>query len=470
MRKIDFTLIVCLLIGQNVYSNSINGISYLIKCNNDIHSKKYPQCNHSCSCIVMQDNLINTNKEVSVSQKDTPAIGEIPYTEIESLENGLFKVNHDGKWGIIDTNGVVIVDPKYDGIGQYNLDGLIIVLRNNKWGYINSEGKEIIEPKYDAIGNGTFRIKSFTDKKGITTMRYFKGIPIQPVKIQELVVNFNNKLITVEFMNKWGCINTDGKEVVEPKYDWIGSFANRNLAIVRLNNKWGIIEANGHEIVKPQYDRIGDPPWDFFNRYAVAIVEKNKKWGLINTKGKEIVTPKYDKILDSYMLLTNLEMYTIELNGKYGFINAEGNEIIEPKYDEVKNFSQSGISEVTLNGKKGIVTITGIEIVEPKYDALAVPYSYPNGLIGFKLYGKWGFLDKNGKTVVESKYDMIDGSSKNGVTVIKVHDKWGLIDINGKEIVEPKHDEIKFDLKGFIGIDKGFFNRNTQYDWNGTKL
>ena len=54
----------------------------------------------------------------------------------------------------------------------------------------------------------------------------------------------------VRFAGKYGLIDQEGNEVVEPKYTIMYEF-NRGLAKVIISGKCGSIDENGNEVVKP---------------------------------------------------------------------------------------------------------------------------------------------------------------------------------------------------------------------------
>ncbi|EAK1349894.1 WG repeat-containing protein, partial [Campylobacter coli] len=57
----------------------------------------------------------------------------------------------NGKWGFIDKSGKIVIEPKFDGVGNFS-EGLAGVELNGKWGFIDKSGKIVIEPKFDDIG------------------------------------------------------------------------------------------------------------------------------------------------------------------------------------------------------------------------------------------------------------------------------------------------------------------------------
>jgi len=56
-----------------------------------------------------------------------------------------------GKWGFINTNGVLVVPAVYDSVEEYS-EGLAAVKSNHRWGYIDRQGKLVIRCKYEFTG------------------------------------------------------------------------------------------------------------------------------------------------------------------------------------------------------------------------------------------------------------------------------------------------------------------------------
>ena len=77
---------------------------------------------------------------------------------------------------------------------------------------------------------------------------------------------------------------------VSKQYDKIGKF-NKGLAIVWKNGHCGILSQDGREIVKPTYDKIGS-----FGNDAIAYTTRDGKVGLLNMEGKVIVPNIYESI------------------------------------------------------------------------------------------------------------------------------------------------------------------------------
>ena len=90
------------------------------------------------------------------------------YNNVEALENydennnlwyedGIFRVEQDGKYGVIDTNGKLLVSPEYDSIeALQGVDKVLLTEKNGKFGIIDNVGTVIIDNNYKKIECGAF--------------------------------------------------------------------------------------------------------------------------------------------------------------------------------------------------------------------------------------------------------------------------------------------------------------------------
>jgi len=87
---------------------------------------------------------------------------------------------------------------------------------------------------------------------------------------------------------KWGYINTKGDIVIQPQWDYTGSFYD-GLARIRKGGKYGFINTEGDLVIHNQWDMASNK---FTN--GLCIVERSNKSGYINTKGEVVIQPQWD--------------------------------------------------------------------------------------------------------------------------------------------------------------------------------
>ncbi len=110
--------------------------------------------------------------------------------------------------------------------------------------------------------------------------------------------------------------STTGKTIKSSKYEIQGPFCNR-LARVRMNKKWGYIDTNGVEIVKPKYIQVEN------FKEGLAKVRGQKGWGLIDTTGTLILVAEFNYISD----FTDGKAIVRMIGGQETYINKKGQNI-----------------------------------------------------------------------------------------------------------------------------------------------
>ena len=89
------------------------------------------------------------DKETKYINKDEK---EVKNTEL-FINNKIFAKKSGDKWGFEDIKGNKIVDYKYEKVTELNQYGFAGIKQNGKWGVINSEGEIIVEPIYELNEN-----------------------------------------------------------------------------------------------------------------------------------------------------------------------------------------------------------------------------------------------------------------------------------------------------------------------------
>lgn len=123
-------------------------------------------------------------------------------------------------------------------------------------------------------------------------------------------------------MDKIGLIDYTGKVIFEPQFDEL-NFGGFPLAVVKKDDKYGYINPKGEYVVDLKYDSAGI----FQNGFAVVEIDSKK--GLINELGEYVVEPEYDFLLHGYTTGFGKDTMILMLDRKGLMINKEG-EIFEP--------------------------------------------------------------------------------------------------------------------------------------------
>ena len=127
----------------------------------------------------------------------------------------------DRKWGVIDDNGKIIINPQFDEI--FSDDEDFIVRTGKKWGWIDSDGDFLINPQFRDVSN-----------------RGFNGSDLAAVKVGD----------------KWGFINRKGKLQINPQFESVSSFFGDIALVYKRRSGHGIIDTDGKFVANPQFDEV----------------------------------------------------------------------------------------------------------------------------------------------------------------------------------------------------------------------
>lgn len=156
-------------------------------------------------------------------------------------------VSVGGKYGYIDKDGNMVIEPQFDGADRFS-DGLAMVLVDGKRGFIDKTGRLVIPARYDDAG-------SFGSYEGLA-----------PVKLK----------------GEWMMIDKSGKVAIPPAgYEKMSSF-QEGLAGVRINGKRGFIDTKGNLVIPAVYDEATDFLSD------ISYVSRDGRKFYIDKSGNEV--------------------------------------------------------------------------------------------------------------------------------------------------------------------------------------
>lgn len=313
----------------------------------------------------------------------------------------------DGKWGLVNSNGAIIIEPKYATIdfSDYgrSLDLIKVSDSLGKTGYIDFSGTEIIPLIYDRGTNFVDEV-AFVCEEGFYPSILDKDGSKKEVEGVMMASKFKNGYAVVQKARKYGFINKRGEIVIPPMYLNANGFSN-GLAAIQCDQcfpekgeedssfgKWGYIDINGKIEISPQFDLALD-----FDEEGVAVVSQNNKAFFINTSGKQMFNKTFQ---EAYKFSDGISR--VRVGDRYGFIDLKGNELIPFIYSSASDFFD-GYSSVQLNdGTWGVINKNGKFIMPPVFDELSVPFG---GSVFYKKGNEKGLIDIESKSVLFSDLD-----------------------------------------------------------------
>ena len=333
------------------------------------------------------------------------------------------------KFGYIDKNGKVVIEPKYVGAFDF-IDGVaqVAIAKDNSYyyGLIDVNGKGILKFEYDNI------------------------------------LPFSENLAAVSSNDKYGYVNKKGKFVIWPKYDDAYSFRS-GVARVVVDDKVGYIDKSGKYLIYPKYSRMYSN--DFIGNYT--IVEKNGKFSVINKKDELIKVLNYDSVY----YFSN-DTYVAYRGSKSGLINSVGKEILPLNYNVLLTCDDSNFFVFSTDGKKFGVMDKNLKLILP--EKFSVVPLVNQGIIIASDNGKIVIFDKKGKQIAKSEFKLFGKYSDGYIAVSKdEHSSYGYIDKTGKIVIEPKYFVGGFFINGLASVEEktdnkyiiGYINTKGEYVW-----
>ncbi len=222
----------------------------------------------------MQANQVQTNM-ISMSKTDNP--------------NYYIAIDKNDIYTIVNEKGETLVDDNYTYI-EYLSGNYFIVAKEGKNGIINTSGEVVVELKYNSIFR--YNDTNLLQAEVLDT----KTIELYNLQMQK-VASMENATIKQEQtqgLNPKKYILLASKENFV-YYDENGNplqakdlFANARLFAKKVDNKWGFVDLSDNITVQAQYDMVTD-----FNEYGFAGIQKDGKWGVIAQDGSIVQEPTY---------------------------------------------------------------------------------------------------------------------------------------------------------------------------------
>lgn len=268
---------------------------------------------------------INKTVTVTSNAKNSPQI--VLRIKGRVLEEGGIKPSQkNGKWGLADGNGNVIIQFEYDEI-KFAKNGNFNIRKKEKWGIANKTGVVIIPCEYDEEFDlaETMLVKK-SGKQGIISTN---NKVIIPFEYDEILTTYGGSM-PARKGNKWGLIY-DRKVVIPCEYDEEFRFAE--TMPVKKRGKWGAIDKNNKVIIPFEYDGLKRHT----SNKEVLFAKKNDKWGLINRNNQAITKFFAEEMRGIYATLVS---YTIPIDtndptlklfaGYEGAITTKGKLLVPP--------------------------------------------------------------------------------------------------------------------------------------------
>ena len=319
-----------------------------------------------------------------------------------------FAAYQNNKWGVIDSNGNIVIDPSY---------AEMIVVPNSK--------EDVFLCTFDVnYDDGTYSTKALNSKNEEIFTNYEQIEAISNTD-ESQNLSYDSKVLKVQSGGKYGLINMEGNEVLPCEYDEI-------TALQGVEN--------------------------------TLLVSKDGNYGTVSDEGKILLPTEYAEIQNlgdeasQGFIVRNAE-------GKCGIVDIGNGQVLETKYDNIAKIHQGDYYVVTEDGKQKVVNRDGTESLNGSYDEITAILKNPEDGVIYKDGDKFGVMSLSGETTIGTQYDDLK-EAKTGVFIAKTGENYGIIDLEGNTLVEFKYRGITYNEKADLYVTEDESYNNEVLDSN----
>ena len=413
---------------------------------------------------------------------------EIEKIAIQDYE--YFILRQDGKYGVMNKNGDIVIHPEYTNVIIPNPKKAVFICydENNQTKVLNQNNEQIFS-EYEQI---------------------------QPIRLKNIASNlmYEKNLLTYVQDEKMGLINLEGEVIAKPIYESIeGLPYKEGELLVQLEGKYGVINNKGNNLVEPKYDQITVDNYtteeDGYKRAGYIVsntTENGYRYGYVDINGNVLLEPEYTEVSRIINIKDNDNIYLIVAqNGQYGVVKNQ-EQIIENEYQSISYNSESNTLTLEKTKRYGIATLEGKVVIPVEFSQIdsTGKYIYATDVDGnVEVYQEDGnpadvesnvyiletnnenyqikidnaqgtvysILNKNGEQMTTQNYSYINYLYDNYFIVSVTGGKVGVINDKEEEIIPIQFDSIeKIEGTDYI-ITRLSENNSTQlYDKNFKQL
>ena len=373
------------------------------------------------------------------------------------------KEGNQKKWGYLGNDGSFIMEPNVELTEEFNEKGLGKIYLEGKIGLIDKNGEIVLEPVYDAIGDMEEGVFSAVKGDRYYILDIMGNELFNSKEYVFLGVSSDQYIVAAEEDKdgnvKMGYINKNGKVLIEPKYSEAWNFKNNRALVKMENDQKLIIDKNGDIIKKLKYENV--LPDDENKTFVFS--DENNLFGYLDENGDILVEPRFKNAFHfkDGMAIVSFDDDSND-SGKWGVIDISGKFVLKPDFTYISYLGEGlfAVSKDKIEGseiyaKKAIINKDGEQLTDFKY--YNVGDKIENGYISVSDNKKTFFIDIEGKKV--SDLPEIEGvghiTLKDSIIKASIDDRLSYYNKSGKVIWK---EDNTYQLKDHILIKENKYN------------
>ncbi len=397
---------------------------------------------------------------IVILRRNTSKSNSVSILEITEDQMNYYKIKKEDKYGVIDKNGKVIIEPKFIDIEIPNPTKDLFLctdstdINNIEWKAYNAENNQVL-----------------TEYKSV-----------EAIEINQLSSNIPYEKTVLKYKdgNLYGLIDFDGNIIIQAQFEDIQNIDYKEGYLkIKKDGAYGVVTIEGKRIIQPEFnDVMSDGYYNEKTKYSKAGFllqiksDEGYKYGYANLDGKEVIDTTFSELSRIIEIEDEKDVYFIStVNGKKGLIK-NGKQIIENELDDISYDSITKLLVVEKNASYGIKDLDGKQILPIEYDSINIGGDYINAnngeerevfdTNGNKLDTKNSShlkVSKNYSIIIdENNYYNIEDSSNNillkdqyvyieyftnDLFIATIDNNSGVINSNGNVVIPLKYSSIQ---------------------------
>lgn len=377
-------------------------------------------------------------------------------------------INKEDRYGVIDRQGNIIVEPIYDIVQIPNPSKDVFVCMYD----YSIEEKEYKVKVFNKESEQIY--KEYANIQGIQTETTYDGIP------------YEKSVLKYKANGKYGLLSIDGKEITKPVYEQISAITYKEgMLLVKQGEQSGVINMNGKQVIPVEYESITADNYynkdSLYQKAGFIVSKKNEdgyRYGYIDYKGKKIIDTQYTEIERVVNSKDDKNIYLVALkDGQAGLLKNK-KVLLNYEYEDISYNAYNDVFVLQRNGKQGIADKQGKIKIPTEYESILFGGIYINATKDEKLSildlegnkienqdilakiptedGKnfivcdqnevYKIVNDKGEVIIDKKYSNIE-ELENNYFVVSHANNSGVIDLTGKSLVDLKYNSI-FQIEG----------------------
>ena len=313
------------------------------------------------------------------------------FGQVWNMDGNYFNVTQNGKWGVYSKKEDKLVIPCiYEDMDycygcQFKGD-YVFAQKGGKWGIIDLHNKILVSFKYEhhhlnmTSGNRVYALYLNDTPLDINlTTGQVDSCRCDPAGSSDST-GLAGGFIRVEKNDKYGLLNSAGKQVLDYKYNFIrydadtmGIYLPAPYVQFSTAEGWGVADTTGKVIIPPAYENVR-----FLDRAGMFICGRTAtdtyREVLLDKNGNRVLPGSYSNIQpDSTDDMTDhppVHYLVLEKDSLFGLYNPATKAIRQPEYNKISKYqfnTQFAHSiEITKNALTGIIDVnTAQETIAP---------------------------------------------------------------------------------------------------------